>query len=73
MANSLKETVEAKDFKKLEALIKKPLFSFLETEIVRCLKRFAMNPPAGAAEGFVVGSATGEGKSKKQALDEMLL
>lgn len=75
MANSLKESVEAKDFKRLETLTKKPLFSFLETEIVRCLKKFAMNPPAGAAEGFVTGSAAGQGngKSKKAVLDEMFL
>lgn len=51
MANEVKEALEAKDFKKLEVLSKKPLFSFLETEITKAFKRFVMNPPVGMVEG----------------------
>ena len=51
MAVSLKEAVEAKDVKQLGILLKKPLFSFLETEIVRSIKKFAMDPPSVMVEG----------------------
>jgi hypothetical protein len=57
MASELKEALEAKDFKKLEVLTKKPLFSFIETEITRCLKRFVLNPPPGMIEGEVLKGA----------------
>jgi hypothetical protein len=35
MASELKEAVDARDFKKMELLSKKPLFSFIETEITK--------------------------------------
>ena len=61
MANSLKESIEARDFQKLLMLTKKPIFSFLETEIVRCLKKIAMNPPVTMIEGGGGGgSSTGD-------------
>jgi hypothetical protein len=57
----LKEAIEAKDYKKLEAICKKPIFSFLETEIVRELKKFALNPPEGLVEGgFITGAAASD-------------
>lgn len=55
-------------------LTKKPLFSFLETEIVRCLKKVAMNPPAAMQEeGTVVVGQAGDEKTKKKALDSLML
>jgi len=70
MASEVKEALEARDFKKLEVLTKKPLFSFLETEIVRSLKRFVMNPPPGMIEGEVV---KGTAEDKKKKLEGLLL
>lgn len=72
MAQELKEALEARELKKMEVLSKKPMFSFLETEIVRCLKKFILNPPPGFIEGeVIVGGGTKEDKKKK--LDSLLL
>ena len=38
IANQLKEAVEERDFTKVLAVTKKPIFSFLENEIVKQLK-----------------------------------
>lgn len=72
---NLKDAIDEKDFKKLELVSKKPIFSFLETEIVRSLKRVALNPPPGMVDGgFVTGSSKEEsGDSKKKALDSLML
>ncbi len=45
IASSLKEAVEERDFMKVLAITKKPIFSFLENEIVRQLKQTALNAP----------------------------
>jgi len=39
----IKEAVEERDFTKVLAITKKPIFSFLENEIVRQLKQTAMS------------------------------
>lgn len=73
MAMQMKEALEAKDWAKLQALSKKPIFSFLETEIVRCFKKVIMNPPQ---EGPVVGVSStvpGGEKAKQKALDNIML
>ena len=46
IATQIKEAVDAKDFVKLQTISKKPIFSFLETEIVKSFKRAILNPPA---------------------------
>jgi hypothetical protein len=75
MANSLKEAIEARDFQKLQVLTKKPIFSFLETEIVRCLKKIAMNPPVFMIEGGnnKPGQQVNQEEAKKNALDNLML
>lgn len=46
---------------KIEQLLKKPIFTFLDSEIVKALKRFAIEPPASFIEGF---AKTEEDKQK---------
>jgi len=53
-------------------LSKKPLFTFLETEIVRAFKKYVMSPPAVMIDGFIVGKNDSE-ESKKKALDSLML
>jgi hypothetical protein len=43
IASQIKEAVEERDFTKVLAITKKPIFSFLENEIVRQLKQAAMS------------------------------
>ena len=43
IASQLKEAVEERDFTKVLAITKKPIFSFLENEIVKQLKQTAMS------------------------------
>ena len=45
IAKGLKDAIQNKDYKTIETLAKKPLFSFLDIEVVRALKKFVMNPP----------------------------
>ncbi len=51
---------------------KKPIFSFLESEIVKAFKKAILNPPtAMSSAGPIIGAP--EEKSKKQMLDDMML
>lgn len=71
IAIQIKEGIDAKDFGKLQALSKKPIFSFLETEIVKAFKRAIMNPPASMTH---TGPAIGdEIVDKKKVLDSLML
>lgn len=45
VASQLKDAISSKDFPKIVEIMKQPIFGFLEIEIVKLLKRFAMNPP----------------------------
>ena len=67
--------MDAKDFAKLQTISKKPIFSFLETEIVKSFKRAILNPPASMQGGGpVIGvNADGEEKDKKKVLDCLML
>lgn len=44
--------MDARQAPKIEQLLKKPIFTFLDSEIVKALKRFAMDPPASFTDGF---------------------
>ena len=74
-ANDLKDAVQAKDFKQMETICRRPIFSYIEIEIVKLLKRFAANPPA-ATIAFLNNQEEQKGeapKTKDQALDDMLI
>ena len=45
-ANDLKDSIQAKDFEKMVTICRRPIFSYIEIEIVKLIKRFAANPPA---------------------------
>jgi hypothetical protein len=49
IANQLKEAVEERDFTKVLAITKKPIFSFLENEIVKQLKQAAMSASSASS------------------------
>ena len=67
IANTLKDAILSKDFKTIETLCKKPLFSFLEIEIVRALKKYVMNPPE-----FKIAPG-GDENTKQKVLDNLML
>ena len=49
-ATEIKDAVSAKDFAKLTQALRKPIFGFIEIEIVKPLKRWAANPPANVIQ-----------------------
>ena len=55
-------------------ICRRPIFSYIEIEIVKLIKRFAANPPA-ATIAFLTNAEEqkGETKTKEQALDDMLI
>ena len=66
VASELKENVSAKEFEKLTLTLRKPIFGFIEIEIVKALKRWASNPPEHVREmaplvdgGMPAGNAAG--------------
>ena len=66
IASEITEAVAAKDFSKLLTISKKPIFTFLETEIVKAFKKAIMNPPAAmSGVGPIIG-ATGKNEEKSQ-------
>ena len=80
VANELKDGIAAKEFGKLVQLCRKPIFGFIEIEIVKLLKRFVTNPPAHILTmapltegGMAGGEEQKEPVTKEQALDKMLL
>ena len=59
VAAELKDAIAAKEFPKLLQIMRKPIFGFLEIEIVKLLKRFATNPPAHILAGCkILNSST---------------
>ena len=46
VASDLKDAMLAKNFEEMVKICRRPLFSYIEIEIVKLLKRFAANPPA---------------------------
>jgi len=82
-AGDLKDAVSAKDFDKLTLAVRKPIFGFIEIEIVKPLKRWAANPPAhvramvpltpGGITDAPVGAASNVPMTKEEALNNMLL
>ena len=41
VAEELKNVISAKEFEKLAQILRKPIFGFIEIEVVKPLKRFA--------------------------------
>ena len=81
MASELKEHISAKEFEKLTQTIRKPIFGFIEIEIVKALKRWAANPPENVRKMAPLvdgGMPAGEAEihhpvTKEAALDDLLL
>ena len=76
--------VSAKEFTKIATILRKPIFGFIEIEVVKPLKRWAANPPAhvlamapltegGTSAAATDGAASNVPLSKDEALDNMLL
>ena len=45
-ASDLKDAMLSKNFEEMVKILRRPIFSYIEIEIVKLLKRFAANPPA---------------------------
>lgn len=45
IASQINNVIGKQEFEELVKICKKPIFSFLETELVKLIKRFAANPP----------------------------
>lgn len=68
IASQVNEAVKAQDFAELTKICRQPIFSFLETELVKAIKKFAANPPQQptAKPGLPAADA------RKQALDALI-
>ena len=81
MASELKEHVSAKEFEKLTLTLRKPIFGFIEIEIVKALKRWAANPQENVrdmaplvGDGMTVPNTGNPATVTKEAiLDDLLL
>ena len=71
LAIDMHEAVKEKNYKQIEVLCKKPMFSFLEIEIVRTIKKWAMNKAEISATGGVASNVTGQ--DKQRILDNLML
>ncbi|CDW78605.1 gamma-soluble nsf attachment protein [Stylonychia lemnae] len=70
----LHDAVKAKDFKQIEKIAKKPIFSFIDIEVVRNLKKLAMNPPiTDFSNQRDNNNSSNPPKSKDQILNNLLL
>ena len=47
-AYDLKDAMLSNNFEQMVTIAKRPIFSYIEIEIVKLLKRFAANPPASS-------------------------
>ena len=71
--------IAAKEFAKLVQVLRKPIFGYIEIEIVKLIKRFAANPPqhilqmAPMTEGGITGEESKEPVTREAALNNMLL
>lgn len=68
-AQALKDAIQNKDYAEILQTMKKPLFGFLDNEIVKQLKVLAMNPPTVVVQSEGASSED----HKKKILDNMLL
>lgn len=71
--DDIKNAIANKENKQLEKVAKKPLFGFLDNEIVKPFKMFAASPPASFNSGGVIVSSGASENAKKKALDSLLL
>jgi hypothetical protein len=68
----LKESIEKRDFDKLQAWARKPIFGFIEVEIVKPFKVWANNPPLEAHVVLQAAVEDGGEAAKQKALDDLL-
>ena len=73
IASNVQEAVSKGAFEELVKICRKPIFSFLETELVKLIKRFAANPPQ-QVQPVPKKAETKEQieDARQQALDSML-
>lgn len=68
----IKESIEKKDFDKLQAWSRKPLFGFIEVELVKPFKMWASNPPFEPIAVVQAAAQDGGEAAKQKALDDLL-
>jgi len=80
VAEELTNAITAKEFDKLAQILRKPIFGFIEIEVVKPLKRFAAQIPTHILQmaPLTKGGVTGGEESKEpvtmeEALDNVLL
>ena len=73
------DAIKAKEFPTLVQVLRKPIFGFIEIEVVKLMKRFAAHPPAHIVamapltEGGTTEESQNEPVTKEEALDNVLL
>ena len=68
----IKESIEKRDFEKLQAWSRKPLFGFIEVEIVKQFKAWVSNPPLEPLAMVQAAAEDGGEAAKQKALDDLL-
>jgi len=68
----IKESIEKKDFDKLQAWSRKPLFGFIEVELVKPFKLWASNPPFEPTADGDINGAIVTPENKQKALDALV-
>eukprot|EP00347_Sterkiella_histriomuscorum_P016333 403353592 len=74
ICSELNEAIQNNDFKQIEKICKKPVFSFIDLEVVKSLKRLAMNPPASMSGDYNQSQQQpGQKAPKEKILDSLML
>lgn len=73
IAESLKNAVDNRQFKEISQICKKPLFGFLENEIVKQLKLMALNPPPSLNQEAFLNQASQKEENKEDILNKLVL
>ena len=73
-ASDLKDAMLSNNFEQMVSITKRPIFSYIEIEIVKLLKRFAANPPATSIALLKQkDEEKAAPKTKDQKLDDMFI
>ena len=72
IGQTLKDAAVDRDYKAMQTVFKKPIFSFLDNEIVKNVKILAMNPPQ-VSQVSTGGANHGGQDATQKALDNLLL
>ncbi len=66
----VKESAEKKDWESMKVWLRKPLFGFIEIEIVKAIKKWVLEQPVAVSD--LVQATAGNIDAEQKALDDLL-